>query len=83
MKEYFGDSLETELLDRLSSGEEQAFRALYDMYWEELYVSARKVLRSELDAADIVQEVFLSLWRRRTELNMNSVNLTRELLMQR
>lgn len=47
-----------------------AFRTLFDRYWEKLYVYAFNRLKSEADAQDIVQEVMISLWSRRTSLEI-------------
>lgn len=52
------------------AGDKEAFTAIYERYWEPLFVTAAKVLRSRDDAADIVQDVFLSLWNRRGELTI-------------
>jgi RNA polymerase sigma-70 factor (ECF subfamily) len=43
---------------------------LYRRYWEGLFVTAAKTLRGKDEAADVVQDVFLSLWNRRKELNI-------------
>lgn len=48
----------------LTAKEEQtAFRILYDRYWEQLYRKAMLRLNDSTDAEDVVQEVFISLWR--------------------
>jgi len=56
------------LLHHLATGDQGAFTLLFRRYWESLFVTAVKVIRSKEDAADIVQEVFLSVWNRRREL---------------
>lgn len=61
-----------ELLRFIKQGEEEAFSLLYRRYWEGLFTTAARVLRSKDDAADVVQDVFLSLWNRRGELNITS-----------
>lgn len=43
---------------------------LYRRYWEAMFLTAAKALRSQDDAADLVQDVFLSLWNRRHELSI-------------
>lgn len=52
-----------------------AFTSLYRRYWESLFLTAVSVIRSREDAADIVQEVFLSLWRRRKTLTLTGDSL--------
>lgn len=58
------------LLYQLSTGDRAAFTALYEKYWESLFLTAARALRNETEAADVVQDVFLSLWKRRAELSI-------------
>lgn len=58
------------LLLLMSSDDLEAFTQLYRRHWEDLFVTAAKVLRGKEEAADVVQDVFLSLWNRRQELNI-------------
>lgn len=59
-----------QLLQQMADGERQAFTLLYRRYWEDLFVTAARALRGKEEAADVVQDVFLSLWNRRNELNL-------------
>jgi RNA polymerase sigma-70 factor (ECF subfamily) len=47
-----------------------AFTTLYRRYWEDMFLTATKALRDNIEACDVVQDVFLSLWNRRHELNI-------------
>ncbi|OQP61211.1 hypothetical protein A3860_05725 [Niastella vici] len=58
------------LLALMANDDKDAFTLLYRRYWEAMYLTAAKALRSTDDAADMVQEVFLSLWNRRHELSI-------------
>ena len=58
------------LLRLMSSDDQEAFTRLYRRYWEDLFITAAKALRGKEEAADVVQDVFLSLWNRRHELNI-------------
>lgn len=58
------------LVRLLKSGEEGAFTELYERHWEQMSVYVLKVIHSEEDAHDIVQEVFVSIWKRRMELDI-------------
>lgn len=60
------------LCELLKDGDEKAFAALYDRYWTTIYSNAMKILRSESDAEDVVQELFESIWKRREQLNIHS-----------
>ncbi|MEO6818888.1 MAG: RNA polymerase sigma-70 factor [Ginsengibacter sp.] len=59
-----------QLLQQMALGDRQAFTEIYKRYWEELFITAAKALRGKEEAADVVQDVFLSLWKRRNELNL-------------
>ncbi|HEY5393108.1 MAG TPA: RNA polymerase sigma-70 factor [Hanamia sp.] len=58
------------LLQQMAEGNRQAFTEVYKRYWEDLFITAAKALRSKEEAADVTQDVFLSLWNRRNELNI-------------
>ena len=59
-----------ELIARLKAGEEPAFRAIYDCYWNKLYCIARNRMDDALEAEEIVQEIFLDFWKRRSEFQL-------------
>lgn len=58
------------LLQLMSSDDQEAFTLIYRRYWEGLFITAAKALRGKQEAEDVVQDVFLSLWRRRKELQV-------------
>ena len=59
-----------QLLQQMADDDRQAFTMLYRRYWEDLFITAAKALRGKEEAADVVQDVFLSIWNRRNELNI-------------
>jgi RNA polymerase sigma-70 factor (ECF subfamily) len=61
-----------ELLLQLQSGNEAAFTALYDRYWERLLARAVLRLQSTEDAKEVVQDVFIRLWNRRERLTIRN-----------
>lgn len=65
--EMYGDN---SLLQGICQGDKHSFTILYHRYWEALFVTAAKALRSKEDAADVMQDIFLSLWNRRNEINI-------------
>ncbi len=54
-----------ELMARTREGDADAFEVIYDRHSAAAYSLARRVCRSGQLAEDVVQEAFLSLWRRR------------------
>ncbi|WP_276481488.1 RNA polymerase sigma factor [Paraflavitalea pollutisoli] len=57
---------DTELWQLVRQGDGPAFKLLFDQYWEKLYVYAYNRLKLEADAQDVVQEVMIKLWLRRS-----------------
>lgn len=52
------------LLNRVVKGDVQAFGQLYDQSSTLLYTLALKILGNRDDAADVLQEVYLEVWRK-------------------
>ncbi|MCX2449770.1 RNA polymerase sigma-70 factor [Pedobacter sp. PLR] len=61
---------DAELITALKKGEEQAFGEIYDRYWKELYRKANNILQDPEAADDVLQDLFLRLWQRRTEVDI-------------
>lgn len=62
-----------ELVDLLAKGDSAAFTHIYETYWEKLLGIAYLHTQDKSDAEEIVQEVFLSLWNRREEVVIQSL----------
>lgn len=50
----------------------KSFNLLFNRYWEQLYVFVNKKLQSEDDAKDIVQNVFISVWMKRHQIDIQA-----------
>ena len=63
-----------ELLRRLKTDDEVAFRQLYDRYWRPLYAVAYNRLRDASIVEDLIQDLFIDVWvKRRTLLIQQSL----------
>jgi RNA polymerase sigma-70 factor (ECF subfamily) len=60
---------EKDLLVRVAEGDAVAFRQLFDHYRNKIYSLGMYLTRSEVQAEEIVQDVFLKVWEKRTELS--------------
>lgn len=60
----YGELSDEELMQRLSYRDLRAFEALYDRYGDLVYSTCLRVLRDAQLAEDMVQEIFLRLWRK-------------------
>jgi RNA polymerase sigma-70 factor (ECF subfamily) len=58
------------LLDLLKQDDQLAYTEIFERYCKILVSHAYKMLGNQDEANDVVQEVFLSLWNKRYELNI-------------
>lgn len=61
------------LLEMLKDGQESALKEIFNRYNLKLFRLAIGVLKSEDNAKDLVQEVFIDLWSRRTSSNIENL----------
>ena len=61
--------IERNLIDRISQGDENAFRELFDGHREAIYRTALRLAASPAVAEDVLQEVFLIVWLKRGQLS--------------
>lgn len=57
------------------SGNERAYRQVFDAYYRELVISSYQILKDENICKDAVQEVFLELWKNRKKLHQGIILL--------
>lgn len=61
-----------ELVDLLRKDDETAFKVLFERYWKKLFHFAAQKTDDPMDAENIVQDVFVALWNRRSVLHINT-----------
>ncbi|MBS1916933.1 MAG: RNA polymerase sigma-70 factor [Bacteroidetes bacterium] len=59
------------LLRRLAAGDELALEEIYKSLWQKLFMAAYNILRNKTACEDIVQDIFLQLWAKRSTLQIN------------
>lgn len=64
MNQDFSYDIKT-LISQIAEGDERAFRQVFEHYKERFYTAAFKMTHSADDAEEIVQEVFVSIWKKR------------------
>ncbi|GGN08180.1 DNA-directed RNA polymerase sigma-70 factor [Dyadobacter beijingensis] len=62
------------LLLALQNGDAEAFTAIYKAYWYDMFLVAYRKLRNKEAAEEIVQDIFLRLWRERDSLRVQNLN---------
>jgi RNA polymerase sigma-70 factor (ECF subfamily) len=60
------------LIEACRKNKQEAFKILFDRYWEPLFQAASKRLRDANVAKDVVQEIMISLWLKRHLLNADT-----------
>ena len=58
-----------ELLHAIAGGDEQALASLYDRYRVILFSLVLRILHSRDDAEDVLQELFLQVWKRASDFD--------------
>src|SRR5690554_5172669 len=60
------------LIKNTKSGEEQTFELIFRRYYTRLCGFANKFIGDTAESEEIVQEVFLNVWEKRDQLNMDN-----------
>lgn len=66
---------ESQLLRKIAEGDQQAFKTIYDFHRRAVYTRAIFLLKSEVLAEEVLQEVMLKLWQSSGKLT-DGTNLT-------
>src|SRR3546814_663903 len=72
VKTSYQNLSDLELVSFLREGEEAAFNVLYQRHWPTAYQQVYRILRSDDDCRDIIQEMFSTLWLKREQLAENT-----------
>jgi RNA polymerase sigma-70 factor (ECF subfamily) len=67
LKELEKDN-DSELVGLLQKGEHMAFEKLFRRYGQKIFIFSLSYLKSQADAREVVQEVFLKIWDKRLTL---------------
>ena len=60
-----------ELARLLQQGDQSAFAQIYERYWRVIYSHVYNMLRDEVEAKDVLQEVFSDIWLKREQQYAN------------
>lgn len=62
---------EKELIQQFKNGSAKAFDCIYDIYASRLYLLSFQYTKVKEDAEEIVQDVFIQLWKNRLNIKQN------------
>lgn len=62
------------LYQRVKSSDNRAFDELYARYWKRLFEYAYKLVQDQIQAEDIVQEVFVQLWENSSQKEIHHLS---------
>ncbi len=69
MQERFDDS---EILDLLNKNDDRAIELLFDRFFDYLCAVVYRVIHDYEAARDVVQDIFLDLWKKRERINIQT-----------
>lgn len=69
----FKNFSDSDLIDSLKTGKEDAITEIYRRYWRKLLAIAFNYTKDKVAAEEIVQEVLIKLWDKREQLQINSL----------
>lgn len=64
---------DNDLLVRISQSDKRAFEMLFKRYWGVMFQKSFFICKNKSDAKDVVQEVWIDLWKRRTSIHCKTV----------
>ncbi|MDF9796341.1 RNA polymerase sigma-70 factor (family 1) [Catalinimonas alkaloidigena] len=62
-------NIDQPLIKQLIEGDENAFKKVYDLYYNKLYFYCLQFVKSEDLARELLQDVFVKFWTRRENIN--------------
>jgi RNA polymerase sigma-70 factor (ECF subfamily) len=68
----YGVYSDQELLELLKTGDQRAYTVIYDRYWGILFRHAWKMLRDEEQSADVLQDLFTTIWVNASTLDIKN-----------
>lgn len=62
------------LITSLQQGSEEAFTVIYRRYWYKMFLVAYRKLQDKAAAEEIIQDIFLRLWKERNTAKINNLD---------
>lgn len=61
-------------MQQLYAGSQAAFTEIYNLYWKKLYFLAHKHIKNAEASEEVVQEVFLNIWKKKETITIENLS---------
>lgn len=68
-----GEWSNSQLVDGLKAGDQEAFAHIYRIYWHKVFMVAYRKTKSRETAEELVQNLFVNLWNKHEKLQINQL----------
>ena len=68
----YNKQTDNDLWKLIKQDDQKAFRALFDRFWSKVFTTAFKYLKDKDTCAEIVNDLFLNIWNKRNQLEIES-----------
>ncbi|MFI1745612.1 RNA polymerase sigma-70 factor [Thalassobellus sediminis] len=62
--------MDNEIIQGLKKDDKRALTKLYDIYWKPLFISSYNLLKDKEVCEEIIQDVFIDIWNKRSQLQI-------------
>lgn len=63
---------EKNIVEKIKTGDEKAFEELFNSYYGQLCLFATKIIEDEMNAEEMVQDIFVKFWEKREQLTIET-----------
>ena len=63
--------MDKKIIQRFKEGDAEAFDLIYHQYAKRMYYFTLGMVKDEESSKDLVQEVFINLWEKKEQVNIN------------
>lgn len=72
LAKFSNNPVTPDLVEQLRTGDTRAFEKIYHHYGPRLYLNILKMVKDELTAEELVQELFTKIWQKRADLHIET-----------
>lgn len=65
-------TISNKVLNAFNNGDRKTFEYIFETYWDPLFLHTLKKTGNSQEAEDLVQDIFLDLWNKRTQISIHT-----------